>query len=107
MLIVTTDTIPGKKITKVIGYVASSTVRSKHIGKDIGAGLKSLVGGELNELTEMQDESRKIAVGRLVEKAREQGANAIVGLKLVTSNIMGNALEMVAYGTGVVIEDEI
>ena len=55
----------------------------------------------------MQDESRKIAVGRLVEKAREQGANAIVGLKLVTSNIMGNASEMVAYGTGVVIEDEI
>ena len=71
------------------------------------ADLKSLVGGELYELTEMQDESRKIAVGRLVEKAREQGANAIVGLKLVTSNIMGNASEMVAYGTGVVIEDEI
>ena len=105
MLIVTTDTIPGKNIIEVIGYVASGTVRSKNLGKDIGAGLKSLAGGELHSYTEMQNESRQIAVGRLVEKAESLNANAIVGLRLMSSSIMNSASEMVAYGTAVRIEE--
>ena len=105
MLIVTTDTIPGKNIVEVIGYVASGTVRSKNLGKDIGAGLKSLAGGELHSYTDMQNESRQIAVGRLVEQAEALNANAIVGLRLMSSSIMNSASEMVAYGTAVRIEE--
>ncbi|MBC5996922.1 hypothetical protein EAI30_08105 [Romboutsia ilealis] len=105
MLIVTTDAIPGKNIIEVIGYVASGTVRSKNLGKDIGAGLKSLAGGELHSYTEMQNESRQIAIGRLVEQAEALNANAIVGLRLMSSSIMNSASEMVAYGTAVKIEE--
>ena len=105
MIIVTTDSIPGKNIIDVLGYVAEGTVRSKNLGKDIGAGLKSLAGGELHSYTEMQEESRKIAVGRLVEKAEKMGANAIIGLRLTSSSIMASASEIVAYGTAVIIED--
>lgn len=105
MIIVTTDLIPGKNITKVIGYIAQNTVQSKNIGKDVSAGLKSLVGGELRSYTEMQEESRKIAIDRLSKKAEEMGANAIVGLRLASSNIMSSASEIIAYGTAVVIED--
>ena len=105
MLIVTTDAIPGNNIIEVIGYVASGTVRSKNLGKDIGAGLKSLAGGELHSYTEMQNESRQIAIGRLVEQAEALNANAIVGLRLMSSSIMNSASEMVAYGTAVKIEE--
>lgn len=105
MIIVTTDYIPGKNIIEVIGYMSAGTVRSKNLGKDIGAGLKGLAGGEIHSYTEMQEESRKIAVGRLVEKAEKEGANAIIGLRLTSSSIMSSASEMVAYGTAVKIED--
>ena len=105
MIVVTTDLIPGKNIIEVLGYVAQGTVRSKNVGKDIGAGLKSLAGGEIHSYTEMQEESRKIAVGRLVEKAKDMGANAIVGLRLTSSSIMSGASEIVAYGTAVIIEE--
>lgn len=105
MIIATTENIQGKKITKVLGYTAAGTVRSKNLGKDIGAGFKSLAGGELHSYTEMQEESRQIAVGRLVEKAEAMGANAIVGLRLTSSSIMNSASEMVAYGTAVIVED--
>lgn len=105
MLIVTTENIPGKKIVKVHGFIGESTVRAKNVGKDIFAGLKSLVGGEIKELTEMQNEARMIAVGRLSEKAEELGANAIIGLRLASSSIMNGASEMVAYGTAVYVED--
>lgn len=105
MLIVTTDNIPGKNITEVFGYISSGTVRSKNLAKDIGAGLKSIAGGEIHSYTEMQEEARKTAVGRLVEKAEGMGANAIVGLRLTSSSIMSTASEMVAYGTAVRIEE--
>ena len=105
MLIVTTDNIPGKKIVKVLGCVADSTVRSKHLGKDICSVFKSLAGGELKEMTDMQNESRQIAIERIIAKAEELGANAIVGLRLTSSSIMSGASEMVAYGTAVYIED--
>ena len=105
MIIVTSETIPNKNIVEVYGYIAEGTVRSKNLGKDIGAGLKSLAGGELHSYTEMQEESRKIAVGRLAEKAEKMGANAIIGIRLTSSSIMTSASEIVAYGTAVRIEE--
>ena len=104
MLVVTTDTIADKKIVKVLGLVKGSTVRSKNVGKDIGASLKGLVGGELNSYTEMLTEARQIAIGRMVEDAEKLGANAIVGMRLQSAAVMQGAAEMVAYGTAVVVE---
>ena len=104
MMVVTTDTIADKKIVKVLGLVKGSTVRSKNVGKDIGASLKGLVGGELNSYTEMLTEARQIAIGRMVEDAEKLGANAIVGMRLQSAAVMQGAAEMVAYGTAVVIE---
>lgn len=103
MLIVTTDTVPGQEIVQVIGLVKGGTVRSKHIGKDIAASFKTIVGGELNAYQEMLDEARQIAIGRMVEDAQAQGANAIVAMRLQSSAIAQGAAEMVAYGTAVVI----
>ena len=105
MLIVTTDTITNQTIIEVKGLVRGSSVRSKHIGKDIGASFKSIVGGELNGYNEMLAEARQIAIGRMVEDATKQGANAIVGVRLMSSAVMQGAAEMVAYGTGVVIKE--
>ena len=105
MLIVTTESIPGKEIIDVKGLVKGSTVRSKNIGRDIGSSFKNLVGGELNSYNEMLTEARQIAIGRMVEDAKAQGANAIVGLRLMSSSVMAGAAEMVAYGTAVVIND--
>lgn len=105
MFIVTTDQIPGKEIIEVKGLVKGSTVRSKNIGRDIGASFKNLVGGELIGYNEMLTEARQIAIGRMVEDAKAQGANAIVGLRLMSSSVMAGAAEMVAYGTAVVIND--
>ena len=104
MLIVTTDSIPGKEIIEVKGLVRGSTVRSKNIGKDIGASFKNLVGGELTGYNEMLTEARQIAIGGMVEDAEAQGANAIVGMRLMSSSVMAGAAEMVAYGTAVVIK---
>lgn len=104
MLIVTTDTIPGKEIVQVIGLVKGGTVRSKHIGKDIAASFKTVVGGELNGYNEMLEETRQIAIGRMVEEAEAQGANAIVAMRLQSSTITQGAAEMVAYGTAVVVQ---
>ena len=105
MLIVTTESIPGKEIIEVKGLVKGSTVRSKNIVKDIGSSFKNLVGGELNSYNEMLTEARQIAIGRMVEDAKAQGANAIVGMRLMSSSVMAGAAEMVAYGTAVVIND--
>lgn len=105
MLIVTTDTIVGKKIVEVLGYVNGQVVMSKNIGKDITSGLRSLAGGELVNYTKMQEESRQIAVDRMVKQAEEMGANAIVGLRFGGASIMQGASEMLAYGTAVRIED--
>ncbi len=105
MIITTTDSIEGKKVKEVLGYVKGSTVRAKHIGKDIMAGLKTIVGGEISEYTEMMDESRKIAIGRMVEDAEAKGANAVVAMRFASSTVMQGASEFVAYGTGVILED--
>lgn len=104
MIIVTTDTIPGKEIIEVKGFAKGSTVRCKNIGKDIMASFKNIVGGEMQGYNEMLTEARQIAIGRLVEEAESKGANAIVGLRLMSSAIAQGAAEMVAYGTAVVIQ---
>ena len=104
MLMVTTDSVPGKQIVDVKGLVKGSTVRSKHIGKDISASFKTIVGGELNGYNEMLIEARQIAIGRMVDEAKSLEANAIVGLRLMSSSVMAGAAEMVAYGTAVVVK---
>ena len=104
MLMVTTDSVPGKQIVEVKGLVKGSTVRSKHIGKDISASFKTIVGGELNGYNEMLIEARQIAIGRMVDEAKSLEANAIIGLRLMSSSVMAGAAEMVAYGTAVVVK---
>lgn len=103
MLITTMENIPGKTAVRVLGMVTGNSVRSKHLGKDIMAGLKQIVGGELKGYTEMMIESREHAVSRMTEEAEKLGANAIVGVRFTTSDIMGSASEVLAYGTAVVI----
>ena len=104
MIIVTTDSVPGKEIVEVKGLVKGGVVRAKHVGKDIMAGLKTIVGGEIKEYSEMMEEARQIAISRMVKDAENQGANAIVAFRLQTSSIMGSASEIIAYGTAVVVE---
>lgn len=105
MIIVTTESVPGKETKEYKGFVKGSTVQSKHIGKDIMAGLKTIVGGELTEYTEMLDEARQKAIGRMVEDAKSKGANAIVCMRLESSAVMQNASEIIAYGTAVTVEE--
>lgn len=103
-MIVTSDEIAGKTITKTLGLVKGNTIRARNIGKDIVAGLKNLVGGEIEEYTKLMAEAREQALGRMETVAEEMGANAIVGLRFSTSYIMGMASEILAYGTAVVVE---
>jgi uncharacterized protein YbjQ (UPF0145 family) len=103
MELTTIDTVPGKTITRHIGLVQGSTVRAKHVGRDILAGLKNIVGGELKSYTLLLNESRNEALDRMVEQARAAGANAIVNIRFSTSNIAAGAAEVMAYGTAVVV----
>ncbi|MGD6855395.1 YbjQ family protein [Bacillus infantis] len=104
MIIVTTEFVPGMTVKELKGFVRGSTVQSKHIGKDILAGFKTIVGGEIKEYTEMMDEARQLAIGRMVEDARNKGANAVICMRLESSAVMQNASEIIAYGTAVVAE---
>ena len=106
MIVVTTDTIPGKRIVKVLGLARGNTIRARHVGKDIMAGLKNLVGGEVTDYVKMMAESREQAIDRTIEDAESLGANAIVGLRITTTSVMQAAAELLAYGTAVVVEDE-
>ena len=105
MIIVTTDDIEGVQITGVIGLVWGSTVRARHLGRDIMAGFRGMVGGEIEEYTRLLAEAREEAVRRMTARAEEMGANAVVGTRFITSGIMGGASEIVAYGTAVVIAE--
>jgi uncharacterized protein YbjQ (UPF0145 family) len=104
MLTVTTNDIPGKKVMAVKGLAQGSTVRAKHLGRDFGAGLKNLVGGEISGYSELMREARDEAHARMVKEAENLGANAIVGMRYQTAQVMNGAAEVVAYGTAVVIE---
>lgn len=103
MELTTLETVPGKTITRHIGLVQGSTVRAKHVGRDILAGLKNIVGGELKSYTALLAESRNEALDRMVEQARAAGANAVVNIRFATANIAAGAAEVMAYGTAVVV----
>ena len=104
MIITTSETIEGKNISKTIGLVKGSTIRARHLGRDIMAGLRGIVGGEITEYTKMMAEAREEAIQRMVEDAEKKGANAVISMRFSTSMIMQNAAEVLAYGTGVVLE---
>jgi len=104
MIITTSGQVEGKTIVNTIGLVKGSTIRARHVGRDIMAGLRGIVGGEITEYTKMMAEAREEAIQRMVEDAEKKGANAIVGMRFTTSMIMQNAAEVLAYGTGVVLE---
>ncbi|MFZ2146715.1 MAG: YbjQ family protein [Sedimentisphaerales bacterium] len=104
MILSTTDTICGKKIVKHIGLVRGNTIRARHIGRDIMAILRNIIGGEITDYTKMMAESREQALDRMIENAQKLGANAIVQIRFSTSMIMQSASEMLAYGTAVVVE---
>lgn len=105
MIVVTTDEIPGKNIVRVLGLARGNTVRARHLGKDILALLRGIVGGEVHEYTKLLAESREHALDRMVQEARSLGANAVVGTRFITSYVSANMAELLAYGTAVVIED--
>jgi len=106
MLVVTSPEIPGKKIVKTLGIVKGNTIRARHIGKDILAVFKNIVGGEIQEYTKLMAESREQAIDRMIESAEKMGANAIISVSTTTSVITQGAAELLVLGTAVVIEDE-
>ncbi|MGC1120033.1 MAG: YbjQ family protein [Candidatus Methanofastidiosia archaeon] len=101
MIVVNTETIPGREIAEVLGLVRGNTIRAKHIGKDIMAGLRNIVGGELLEYTEMISESREEALNRMIAEAEKLKADAVVNVRLTTSQVASSAAEILAYGTAV------
>ncbi len=103
MIVVSTESVPGFVITEIKGLVQGNTVRAKHIGRDIAAGFKNMVGGELKGYTELLTESRREATSRMMGQAEQLGANAIVNVRFSTSAITSGASEIMAYGTAVVL----
>jgi uncharacterized protein YbjQ (UPF0145 family) len=106
MILTTTESIKGKKITRTLGLVKGNTIRARHIGHDIMAVLRNMVGGEITNYTKLLAESREQSLDRMVADAQRLGANAVVEVRFATSVLMGGAAELLAYGTAVVIEDE-
>lgn len=101
IIAVNTDYVPGMEVEKVLGVVWGSSIRARHVGKDIKMAFKQLVGGELTDYADMLEEARKTAFRRMIEKAKALGADAVVNIRFTTSSIMSGAAEMVAYGTAV------
>lgn len=104
MIIVTTDGVPGKTVKQVLGLVRGNTVRARHIGQDLKAVFRNVIGGEVVEYTKLLAESREQAIDRMVASAEALGANAILGMRFTTAEIMGGTAEILAYGTAVVLE---
>jgi len=106
MIVITDNHIVGKRVVRTLGLVRGNTIRARHIGKDILAVLRNLVGGEISEYTKMMAEAREQALDRMVEEAEELGANAVIMTRFATSELMQGASELLAYGTAVVVEDD-
>jgi uncharacterized protein YbjQ (UPF0145 family) len=106
MILATTDTISGKRIVRNLGLVRGNTIRARHVGRDILAGLRSIVGGEIVEYTKLIAEAREQSLDRMQAEARRMGANAVVGVRFTTSVIMSGAAELLAFGTAVFVEDD-
>lgn len=101
MLVATTDQLPGREVKEILGIVFGSCVQTKHIGKDLGAGLRSVVGGEAKGYTELMEEARRTAMQRMIEDAKKLGADAVVGMRYATAQTMHGAAELIAFGTAV------
>jgi uncharacterized protein YbjQ (UPF0145 family) len=101
MFVTTTENVPNQPVRQIIGVVFGSCVQTKHIGKDIGAGLRSIVGGEAKGYTEMLEETRRTATERMIQQAQALGANGVIGLRYTTAQTMPGAAEIIAYGTAV------
>lgn len=106
MILSTTEHINGKKIKQILGIVKGNTVHARNIGKDVIAALKNVAGGEIEEYTKLLAEAREQSIDRMINGAKQLGANAIVGIRFSTSYIMQNAAEILVYGTAVIVEDE-
>ena len=106
MIVVTSENIIGKRIVKTLGLVRGNTVRARHIGRDIMAGLRNIVGGEIYEYGKLIAESREQSLDRMIAEAEQLGANAIVATRFATAMMMGGAAELLAVGTAVIVEDE-
>ena len=104
MIITTTDSVPDKKVKEILGVAMGNTVRAKHIGKDIMAGLKGVVGGEIRQYTEMMSDSRQESINRMINHAKGLGADAVINVRFMTSMTMRGAAELLAYGTAVKLE---
>jgi uncharacterized protein YbjQ (UPF0145 family) len=105
MLLINTDFVPGRRILEIKGLVQGNTVRAKHLGRDIAANIKNIVGGELKGYTDLLSESRRQSVERMVDEAKRLGANAVVNIRFATSSITAGASELFCYGTAVVVEE--
>lgn len=105
MIIVSADTIEGRRIKRVLGLVRGNTVRATHIGRDLTAAFKNITGGEVREYTKLMGEAREQCLDRMREEAAEMGANAVVCVRFSTSTVMRNAAELLVYGTAVIVED--
>lgn len=101
IIVTTTETVPGKEVAEILGLVRGNMVRARHIGSDIGASLKSLIGGEIRGYVKAMTGAREVAVERMIAEANEQGADAIIGIRFTTSQIMDGAAEIMVYGTAV------
>jgi uncharacterized protein YbjQ (UPF0145 family) len=101
IIVTTTETVPQREVAEILGVVFGNTVRAKHIGKDILAGLKNIVGGEIEEYTEMLRDARMEALNRMIKEAKKLGADAVVNVRFTTSQTMAGAAELLAYGTAV------
>jgi len=104
MIIATSETIAGKTVKQTLGVVRGNTIRARHIGKDIKAGFRHIIGGEISDYTKLMGESREQALDRMAQQAEAMGANAIIAVRLTTSMLMAGAAEIVAYGTAVIVE---
>ena len=100
-IVATTETVPNKEVTEILGVARGSTVRARNVGRDIVAVIKSLIGGEVDEYTKLQADSREQALQRMVDDAKAQGADAIIGMRITTTMVSAGAAEILAYGTAV------
>jgi len=101
MMVTTTENLPGREIKEVLGVVFGSCVQTKHMGKDIGAGLRTIVGGEAKAYTELMEEARRTSMQRMIDDAKKLGADAIIGMRYATAQTMRGAAELIAFGTAV------
>jgi uncharacterized protein YbjQ (UPF0145 family) len=107
MILSTTFSVPGHTATANHGLVRGNTIRARHLGRDITAGLRAIVGGEITDYTKMLAEAREQALDRMIEEARSVGANAVIGVRFTTSSVMQSASEILAYGTAVTVEPDV